>query len=118
MRALFEQVDRVLRQALSSVTQQLGAVVGTIQGGCSLSMAQLIYGNGLGLSLVNDETRQFYPRFTGVINGNELVVTGKAEGRETELFRSAIVGPHPWEHLLEAATRYFTNGIAAKCEDL
>ena len=119
VRLLFEQIDQLLKHSLDKVQQNLGSVVSTIQGGFSIKMAGLSYENGMGLTFANDETRQFFPRFLAMINGNEVVLTGIAEGRETELLRAPIAGPHSWHQpLIEAAANYFVKGFEEKCADL
>ena len=118
IRLLFNQVDRSLSEAQSQVVNRLGHAVSIIQGGYLLRMSQLSFENGLGLILVNDEGRQFFPRFKAQVIGNELIVSAHDNDQETELLRSPFAGLISWEELVENAARYFTEGIASNCSDL
>jgi hypothetical protein len=70
------------------------------------------------LALVVEERRRFWPEFEAVITGSELVVIGRHEGVETELFRAPVAGPHDWDTLHASALAYFTNGLVAQCSGL
>jgi hypothetical protein len=118
IRLLFNEVDRSLSEAQSQIVNRLGPAVSTITGGYSMRMSRLSFENGFGLILLNDEDRQFFPKFKAQVIGSELVVSAQDNDRETELFRSPIAGLIHWGELVEAAVRYLTEGIARNCSDL
>jgi hypothetical protein len=92
--------------------------VGIVQSGYGIDLSRLRYKDRLGLFLVVDKSRQFWPEFEAVVTGSELVVTGRHEGRETELLRVPVTGPHDWDKLFTAAVSYFTDGLVAECSGL
>ena len=112
IRLLFNEVDRSLSEAQSQIVNRLGPAVSTITGGYSMRMSRLSFENGYGLILVNDEERQFFPKFKTQVIGSELVVSAHDNDRETEILRSPIAGLIPWGELVEATVRYLTEGIA------
>jgi serine/threonine protein kinase len=118
IRSLFNEVNRSLSEAQSQIVNRLGPAVSTITGGYSMRMSRLSFENGFGLILLNDEDRQFFPKFKAQVIGSELVVSAHDSDRETELLRSPIAGLIPWGDLVEAAVRYLTEGIARNCSDL
>ena len=93
-RSLLDSVNGTLMRAQDAVRKKLDGAVNTIQSGHELDLKRLTFRNRLGLFLVADEEVRFWPVFEAVITGSELVVTGRDDEREVELFRAPTAGPH------------------------
>jgi serine/threonine-protein kinase len=110
-RALLNQVNNILIKAVGSVRSQLGDRVTTRLGGLSIDMQSLRFANIHGLILAVDHSQGFCPTFEAMITGSELVVLGRHNQVEVELFRSPLIGHHEWNALESKAIGYLVDGV-------
>jgi serine/threonine-protein kinase len=106
------KADSTIRDGLHLAVAQFSGNVGTTQTGMGIDMKHLTHHNRLGIYVVVEPDKKFWPDFLSAITGSELVVTAKHNGVETELARMPLAGTINWTRLRDAAVHYFTDGLS------